>query len=361
MALYGVFNVIDGREVEMKKYILLLTAVLSSATVALAANREAEFSFSPVVGGGYTFDSRQHIDTAPVFGVRAGYNFTDHVGVEALFDYANSSTDIGSKNVNMFRYGGEVLYHFFPEKQFVPYLAAGFSGVDFNSTVPQSESRGIFDYGIGAKYYLSDAFALRADLRHLITTASSPKHNVEYTIGAYIPFGGVAKAANPVVVAPVAVTPPPPPPSAAVAAKPAPVAAPAAVAEPVKQPAPYVATVQRLCNKPAILNINFDFDKSDIKPQYYSELKIDGDFLKEFPGSTGAISGHTDSTGLPDYNQKLSELRANSVKKYLVEKFGVDAARLSTKGYGETKPIDSNDTAAGRARNRRIEAVFDCK
>jgi OOP family OmpA-OmpF porin len=90
-------------------------------------------------------------------------------------------------------------------------------------------------------------------------------------------------------------------------------------------------------------------------------LKVDGDFLKEFPESTGTISGHTDSTGPSAYNQKLSEMRANSAKKYLVEKFGVDAARISATGYGETKPVDSNKNAAGRARNRRIEAVFDCK
>ncbi|MFZ5442872.1 MAG: OmpA family protein [Myxococcota bacterium] len=66
------------------------------------------------------------------------------------------------------------------------------------------------------------------------------------------------------------------------------------------------------------------------------------------------IEGHTDTTGEPELNQPLSEARAETVRKYL-EAHGVDAARLDAKGYGASRPIDSNDTEAGRARNRRVE------
>jgi OOP family OmpA-OmpF porin len=260
----------------------------------------------------------------------------------------------------MFRYGGEMLYHFFPDKALVPYVAAGFAGLAINGDASGSKNQGVFDYGVGAKYFITDSFALRADVRHLITTGSQMYNNVSYTVGAHIPFGGLSKAVKPVETPPPAAAVAPPPAAQPSVAPPSP--AKAVAAEPKKQASPaYTATVQRICNKPAILNIHFDFDKADIKSQYHSELKIDGDFLKEFPESTGEISGHTDSIGSEEYNQKLSERRANNVKKYLVENFGVNASRISAKGYGESNPIDSNKTTEGRAKNRRIEAIFDCK
>ena len=106
--------------------------------------------------------------------------------------------------------------------------------------------------------------------------------------------------------------------------------------------------------------INFDVDKYNIKPQYHNELKTVGDFLKEFPKSHGEIAGHTDSSFTNEYNQKLSERRANSVKEYIIKNFGIAPARISSKGYGEDKPIATNETREGKAKNRRIEANFVC-
>jgi len=70
-----------------------------------------------------------------------------------------------------------------------------------------------------------------------------------------------------------------------------------------------------------------------------------------------SIEGHTDDKGPDAYNMKLSDARANAVMKFLVDA-GVPAARLSAKGYGESKPIDDNKTEAGRAKNRRVEFLF---
>jgi len=120
------------------------------------------------------------------------------------------------------------------------------------------------------------------------------------------------------------------------------------------------AAAKRFCSKPAVLAINFDTDKSDIKPQYHDELKTVGDFLSYFPNAKGEISGHTDSTASNAYNQSLSERRAESVEKYISATYKVDAGRITTKGYGETKPVANNKTKAGRAQNRRIVAYFTC-
>lgn len=105
------------------------------------------------------------------------------------------------------------------------------------------------------------------------------------------------------------------------------------------------------------LKINFDFDKSDIKPEYYQELADFASYMRQQQSFTVVeIAGHTDSVGSDEYNQKLSERRAKAVRDYLVNELGMDDKLFSAVGYGESKPIATNDTDAGRAENRRILA-----
>lgn len=105
------------------------------------------------------------------------------------------------------------------------------------------------------------------------------------------------------------------------------------------------------------LKINFDFDKSDIKPEYYQELADFASYMRQQQSFTVVeIAGHTDSIGTDEYNQKLSERRAMAVRDYMVNELGMDDKLFSAVGYGESKPIASNDTEAGRAENRRILA-----
>lgn len=104
------------------------------------------------------------------------------------------------------------------------------------------------------------------------------------------------------------------------------------------------------------LLVEFDFDKAVVKPQYHSDIEKVANFLQAYPKTTGVLEGHTDSIGSEEYNMKLSERRAESVKKYIVEKFNIEASRLSTVGHGESKPVASNDTDAGREKNRRVLA-----
>jgi outer membrane protein OmpA-like peptidoglycan-associated protein len=141
---------------------------------------------------------------------------------------------------------------------------------------------------------------------------------------------------------------------------PAPVAAPAPeVIAPPPPPPPVKAepTPEKIC---ITLKIEFDYDKADIKPKYHNVIGKVADFLNKYPNTTAVIEGHTDNRGSYQYNIKLSERRADSVRNYLIEKFKIAPERLSTKGYGYTKPIASNKTAEGRQKNRRIEAQIDC-
>ena len=101
-------------------------------------------------------------------------------------------------------------------------------------------------------------------------------------------------------------------------------------------------------------NIHFDFDKSDIKPQYESVLNEIASVMKRNPMQQLRIHGHTDSIGTEAYNQGLSERRARSAEQYLIGK-GVDPANLSIMGHSFRRPIATNETDAGRAQNRRAE------
>jgi OOP family OmpA-OmpF porin len=101
-------------------------------------------------------------------------------------------------------------------------------------------------------------------------------------------------------------------------------------------------------------NVLFDFDKTAIKPDGAKILDRLIVFLKENSDKRVDLEGHTDSVGTEQYNQALSERRAASVKDYLTKR-GVDAGRVTTRGFGLTKPIADNKTAEGRARNRRVE------
>lgn len=98
----------------------------------------------------------------------------------------------------------------------------------------------------------------------------------------------------------------------------------------------------------------FDYDSAEIKSEAYPMLNKASNILKKNSEVNFQVDGHTDSKGPAEYNMKLSKKRANAVKEYLVSK-GVDAKRLTIKGFGVTKPAASNDTKEGRAKNRRVE------
>lgn len=102
-----------------------------------------------------------------------------------------------------------------------------------------------------------------------------------------------------------------------------------------------------------IKNIYFNFDKTDLKPESFPELNRLTRLMKENPGITIEIGGHTDDKGSDEYNVELSDGRANSVMNYLLEQ-GIDADRMIAKGYGESEPISTNYTDEGRAENRRV-------
>lgn len=100
--------------------------------------------------------------------------------------------------------------------------------------------------------------------------------------------------------------------------------------------------------------ITFAYDSDAVQPQFQPTLNEVASVLTQYPKTYIDIYGHTDADGSEAYNQGLSERRATSVQNYLAAK-GVQSVRMATKGYGETQPIASNETAEGKAQNRRVE------
>ena len=128
-------------------------------------------------------------------------------------------------------------------------------------------------------------------------------------------------------------------------------------AAPVAEPAPAakaapVTTTEDFAIDAAQL---FDFDKATLRPEAAEALRA---AVEKYRGNAKLVSleiiGHTDNVGTDTYNQDLSLRRANAVRDYLVEQ-GVDAARMTASGRGESAPAASNDTAEGRQQNRRVE------
>ena len=131
-------------------------------------------------------------------------------------------------------------------------------------------------------------------------------------------------------------TPPPPPPPKVAAPPPPP-------PPPAKE-------------KLVLRGVQFDFNKSNIRPGDAAVLDEAASALKSNPGVTVNVNGYCDAVGSVKYNQKLSERRAESVVKYLV-KAGIPEDRLVPHGYGKTDFVATNDTAEGRAQNRRVELI----
>jgi outer membrane protein OmpA-like peptidoglycan-associated protein len=110
-------------------------------------------------------------------------------------------------------------------------------------------------------------------------------------------------------------------------------------------------------NRVEIFDIFFAFDSDEIRKESEPRLADIAQVLKRHPDWKLRVEGHTDGIAQDDYNLKLSQRRAAAVKGALVSRYGIAAARLTPEGLGETRPRASNDTLAGRARNRRVELV----
>jgi OOP family OmpA-OmpF porin len=168
----------------------------------------------------------------------------------------------------------------------------------------------------------------------------SEEHTGAAAGGGAVVGGGLGAVIGHLICDPVEEAPPPPP---------------VAQAAPPPPPPPPPAKGTKIAT---VGSANFDFNKATLKPSGRDVLDGAVKTLRDNPSLHVVVEGHTDSVGSAAHNQKLSERRAKAVRDFLVKE-GIDASRITTRGYGKSRPVASNDTAEGRAQNRRAEIVAD--
>jgi OOP family OmpA-OmpF porin len=107
-----------------------------------------------------------------------------------------------------------------------------------------------------------------------------------------------------------------------------------------------------------MFNVEFYSNSTNVQEMYQLLLIRAAEFMKKYPGTMATIEGHTDSRGKAEYNLEISQIRADSVKSYLVENLGIAPSRVKAVGYGESRPVADNETRAGRERNRRVLVII---
>jgi OOP family OmpA-OmpF porin len=106
------------------------------------------------------------------------------------------------------------------------------------------------------------------------------------------------------------------------------------------------------------LNINFNVNSVTIRSTDLDQLKQMAELMKTYPDTTALIEGHTDNRGAASRNLDISQRRAQSIKKYFTDTFGISPERITVEGFGETRPIATNETPEGRRKNRRVVVIL---
>ncbi len=356
----------------MKK-ILLSTALCAS--MMFAANSEYKYEITPMLGGTYTEGNLDLERNYANGGLALGFNLDDSMFDQVELGFLRSLEDVdytkgNNDDTGITRIFANLVKEYGLTSSTSLYALIG-AGVELFDNEKYDNEDGLFgNYGIGIKYKISDMVSLKADVRHLIETDHGD-NNLLYTVGLAIPFG--KKAAPAPVPAPVEPKPmdsdndgvidsldqcPNSAPGVVVDAKGCEVDSDMDGVVDSKDKCPNTPKGNIVdadgCSLKVDLNINFETDSAVISNQYDSRIKKFADFMKAFPSVKGKIEAHTDSVGSDAYNQKLSERRAASAVK-AIEAQGVEASRLNAVGYGEMNPKASNETAEGRAENRRVE------
>jgi OOP family OmpA-OmpF porin len=311
---------------------------------ALAAELDTRLYLTPSVNFTVTDSDwyhKQGIDNDFGFGLGVGKAISQSWNLELNANYAayNIKNSTGTlKNTGL---GLDALYIFNRNASFTPYAVVGVGGVQTRAP-GISETNWAANAGVGAMKWIKD-IAVRGDVRYRYINEVGGVNPGDWvaTVALMIPLGS-----KPVPPAPA----PEPQPVAQPAPEPMPAPAPAPVEQaPVERPAPQTKII--------LEGTNFDFDKATLRPAGKAKLDENVKVLTTYPDINVEIAGYTDSIGTAKYNMGLSKRRAATVKKYLESK-GIADSRMTSKGFGETHPVASNKTAAGRAKNRRVEILI---
>ena len=299
-------------------------------------------------------------DTLGGLQLQVGREMTQRFSLEGLLLYHDIDGFPEQKHLEL---GFNAIGKFMPDRLVSPYVFGGLGYLhadvgepDFGGLPAAGDTSGsaTATAGLGVNVAFGDSpWSLRAEYRLRQTFSDSLLDRIG-SIGVQYSFGGGATRAAPMATA---------------AAEPAPEAAPL----PPLAPPPdsdgdgvtddrdrcpgtlaSVAVDAMGCEQIRMKNVYFDTESAALSARAQGKLDAAAEVLARHPGLKVEIAGHADSRGPEEYNQALSERRAEAVRRYLETK-GIDSARMTARGYGESQPAASNDTVLGKADNRRVE------
>jgi len=365
------------------------TALLSSFALQAAAQdtqTSQKLYINPSIGY-QLFDSKRDLDEAATKTIGAEFRFMPRWAVEAVYSTADADRKNagGRSDLEEFRVDG--LYYFAdPDEKWNPYVSVGAGHADFDGSAPpfsagtdHDETR--VNAGVGVRYNVNETISLRGDLREFHGIDESTFDTVA-SVGISFGLGREVAAASD---APREPEPRPEPRDSDSDGVPD--------NRDQCSDTPRGASVDnRGCERDSDndgvvnskdecpdtesgaevdeqgcvgeeeavetreLSIQFPLESAEIDNRFDDELREVASFMEEHPQTVVEIAGHSDSTGPADYNQELSQRRAEAVAERLSSTLGVDSDRVSARGYGEDEPVADNDTPEGRAENRRVEA-----
>lgn len=366
----------------MKKYLSAAAIAAAGSFMVAGANaEESGVTITPMIGHLWYHDDA-NLEDGFNGSLAVGYKFSESVAVELAYLTAEPDLDGVSGAADIEQYRFDSLWYLGEERATRPFLVlgAGRQSIDYASA---STDFTLYNAGLGLRKAFSDNFAFRGDIRGIVLD-DNDQSEVQIDIGVnlglqwFIGTGGKKKAT---VSAPAKVLDsdgdgvndnidncPATPAGTQVDATGCPVnldddgdgvlndvdSCPDTEAgAKVDAKGCYVVISEDVT---VSLNVNFANNSESMVSGVEQIAKV-ADFMKLYPLTNVVIEGHTDSLGSESYNQSLSQRRAQAVVNVLTAEYGIDAERVSAVGYGESRPIASNDTNEGRAANRRVSAV----
>ena len=254
-------------------------------------------------------------------GVQVGRYVTDNISVEAGYSVNFNRDDFDIASLSGLYWMGD------SADQYRPYLLVGANRYAFDDeqNLPINHYHSQFVFGAGVGSEIAGGLQLRADFR-VMARNSENKDDFGFQVSINRMLGSKSTASSAPIV---------------VAASPEPVVA-------VVEKAPKIKTVT------VQLNVEFEFDSFEVLNVHSNQLDVIATGMQKQDDIELVLEGHTDNSGSDAYNKELSKRRAEAVKAKLVADYGISFERISTRGYGASKPIASNESSEGRARNRRV-------
>lgn len=340
----------------MKKRLTSATAAACIALAGLSAPASAEVPITINAGAGYWFFDHE------VFGLDPEDVGTPYIGLEyalndnwaADFLFADDETDFDGTGIDTDITTWQVgLKHYFGSgyRRFLPFVGVGAGEIEFEADQFDTVETTL-NAGGGVRYMFGDRISASLETRAIYSVDES-ETDILVMAGLNFWLGDIGKGSDA---------------GAEVMAASEADADGDGVPD-SKDLCPNTPAGTRVdvdgCELPVVqvasvkLMVNFATDSTVVEERYFSDLTELAEFLSRFQDLEVDVEGHTDNTGPESYNMGLSQRRAQAVVDLLVNEHGIAPGRLQAKGYGESQPVATNDTAEGRAQNRRVMATLE--